>query len=128
MAKRVVEPSASGELAPERVPTGQSHTFVAKRLLLDHRYHDEDPVQQATFSVKFGNGLEVTGTLDAQGKATLIGVPGAGEVRYGPDQRAFGAVVGAPEHDRCPGDTEPIDGIEHATDVVVHFGHRDEPP
>ena len=47
-----------------------------------------------------------------------------GSRRSAPRPPAFGAVVGAPEHDRRARDAEPIDGIEHAADVVVHLGHR----
>lgn len=89
MAKKFVEPDGNGVLRAQRVPSGESHTFVARRLTLDHRYHDDDPVQNAAFMVKFPNGLELKGTLDQQGQASLIGVPEGGEVRYGPDQRAY---------------------------------------
>jgi len=84
-----IGPDAAGRLVPEQVPTGETHTFVLRTLTLDHRYHDEDPVQNAAFTVKFSNGFELKGTLDAKGKAKLVGVPAHGEVRYGPDQRPF---------------------------------------
>ena len=59
-------------------------------LHLDHRYHDDDPVQQASFTVRFANGYEASGTLDAEGHAKLVGVPGGqAEVRYGPDARPY---------------------------------------
>src|SRR5436190_1889326 len=44
--------------------------------------------------------------------------------RSTPRPASFGAVVGAPEHDRIARDAEPVDGIEHATDVEVDFRHR----
>jgi type VI secretion system secreted protein VgrG len=89
MGKKFVEPSGSGELRPQRVPTGASHTFVARTLRLDHRYHDDDPVQEASFTVKLSSGFELSGKLDKQGKATLIGVSERAKVRYGPDQREY---------------------------------------
>jgi type VI secretion system secreted protein VgrG len=70
-----------------------------RRLELEHRYHDEDPVQGAEFTVTFPNGLVVSGKLAGEGKATLIGVPARGEVRYGPDQRAFERVDSGPNSD-----------------------------
>lgn len=89
MVRKYVDPGPTGELRPERVPSGESHTFVVRRLALDHRYHDDDPVQDAPFTVRFPNGFEVNGTLDKQGRAVVLGVPAQCEVRYGPDQRAF---------------------------------------
>jgi type VI secretion system secreted protein VgrG len=99
VAERIVEPDGSGRLTPERVATGNRHTFVVRRLVLDHRYHDEDPVQGADFTVSFPNGLVVSGKLDAEGKATLVGVPARGEVRYGPDHRPFERVDSGPNPD-----------------------------
>jgi hypothetical protein len=92
LSERIVEPDGTGRLTAEQLATGERHTLVVRRLVLDHRYHDEDPVQRAEFSVTFENGLVVSGQLDAEGKATLIGVPERGQVRYGPDQRAFARV------------------------------------
>jgi hypothetical protein len=40
--------------------------------------------------VKWANGYQVSGKLDAHGKARIVGVPdGQAEVRYGPDARPF---------------------------------------
>ncbi len=64
--------------------------MVLRTLNLEHRYHDDDPVQQATFVVRFPSGYEMSGQLDARGRARLLGVPsGEAEVRYGPDSRPF---------------------------------------
>jgi hypothetical protein len=49
MARKLVEPDAEGKLRPVSVPSGASHTFVARTLTLDHRYHDDEPVQEAGF-------------------------------------------------------------------------------
>lgn len=89
MGADFLDPSASGEIAPVSLPTGERHTLVVRRLVLDHRYHDDEAIQNATFVVRFGNGLEISGTLDANGQATLLGVPAQGEVRYGPDSRDY---------------------------------------
>lgn len=85
-----VEPKADGSLEPITLPTGQKHQLVLRTLLLDHRYHDEDPVQEAAFTVRFAGGQEVSGNLDKQGRARLAPVPGGeSEVRYGPDSRPY---------------------------------------
>ena len=99
MVRKNLDSGAAGELRPTRVPSGQSHTLIVRTMKLDHRYHDEDPVQNAEFTVTFGSGLELKGTLDGQGKATLVGVPGTGVVRYGPDQRPFERVNKEPNPD-----------------------------
>jgi len=85
-----LEPDADGKLPVLSLATGQVHKIALRVLELDHRYHDDDPVQGAAFEVRFANGLHVTGTLDAEGKARLLGVPGGrAEVRYGPDTRPY---------------------------------------
>lgn len=99
MARKNLDSGSGGELRPTRVPSGDSHTFIVRTMKLDHRYHDEDPVQNADFTVRFPSGLELKGKLDGQGKATLVGVPGSGEVRYGPDQRPFERVNKEPNPD-----------------------------
>jgi type VI secretion system secreted protein VgrG len=89
MVRKLVEPDASGKLEPESVASGATHTFVARRLELDHRYHDDDPVQEAEFCLTFPNGFEMRGKLGKNGKATVVGVPASATVRYGPDAREF---------------------------------------
>ena len=80
------ERNPDGSFETLSLPTGQAHKVVLRTLELDHRYHDDDPIQEASYSVKFSNGWEVSGQLDKQGKARLLGVPsGPAEVRYGPD-------------------------------------------
>jgi type VI secretion system secreted protein VgrG len=84
------ERNADGSFAPIDLATGQTHKVVLRTLELDHRYHDDGPVEGATFRVRFSNGYEVSGKLDAHGRARLLGVPaGQAEVRYGPDSRPF---------------------------------------
>ena len=90
MAKHGIEPNADGGTKSQKVPSGASHTFVVRSLKLDARYHDDDPLQEAPFTLVFPNGLEIEGQLDTEGKATVVGVPkGRGKVRYGPDQRDY---------------------------------------
>lgn len=89
MTRRLVGPDTSGKLPPITVPSGASHTFVTRTLTLDHRYHDDDPVQDADFWVTLPGGVEVHGRLDKTGRATLVGVPEVVKVRYGPDARPF---------------------------------------
>jgi hypothetical protein len=89
MTKQYVEPDEKGALLPQRVPSGAKHVFVARRLELDYRYHDDDPIQEADFTATFANGFELKGKLDKTGKATLVGVPEAVTVRFGPDAREY---------------------------------------
>jgi hypothetical protein len=93
-----LERKADGTFATKDLATGKQHRLVLRTLTLEHRYHDDDPVQGATFSARFANGYEARGTLDESGKARVMGVPGgAAEVRYGPDARAY-EVVEQPEN------------------------------
>lgn len=87
--RRQLDPDAEGKLEPARVPSAASHTFVVRTLTLDHRYHDDDPVQEAPFWAALPGGMELSGQLDKFGKATLVGVSGSVKVRYGPDAREF---------------------------------------
>ncbi|HEY6880953.1 MAG TPA: hypothetical protein VI299_23170 [Polyangiales bacterium] len=89
MVKRFVEPDDKGELPAQSVFTGAQHVFVARRLELDYRYHDEDPIQEADFILTFPNGFELKGKLDETGKATVLGVPASSTVRFGPDARDY---------------------------------------
>jgi hypothetical protein len=93
MPPEYVERNADGTFAVKSLATGKRHRLVLRTLRLDHRYHDDEPVQGAPFSVRFSNGYEARGTLDESGKARLIGVPaGQAEVRYGPDSRPYEAI------------------------------------
>jgi type VI secretion system secreted protein VgrG len=99
MSQVFAERKADGSFEVIPLATGQKHKVILPTLKLDHRYHDDDPVQEATYSVRFPNGYQVSGQLDAQGRARLVGVPsGQAEVRYGPDSRPFEPV----EQDKNP--------------------------
>ena len=59
-------------------------------LLLDHRYHDEEEVQGASFVAKFSDGSTREGSTDVQGLAVLKDVPhGPVEVKFKPDARVY---------------------------------------
>ncbi len=59
-------------------------------LLLEHVYHDDDPVQGAEYEVELRDGTILKGTLDDAGKARIEGVPPEGaKVRFGPDKRGW---------------------------------------
>ena len=62
---------------------------------LDHRYHDNDPIQNAPFEALLSDGTIRKGVLDKQGKAELHDVPpGPVRVTFGPDARPYTAVPG----------------------------------
>lgn len=59
-------------------------------LLLEHRYHDGEPVQGAEYEVELRDGTIIKGKLDDEGKARIEGVPPErAKVRFGPDKRAW---------------------------------------
>lgn len=59
-------------------------------LLLEHKYHDDEPVQEAEYEVELRDGTIIKGKLDAEGKARIEGVPPErAKVRYGPDVRKW---------------------------------------
>ena len=73
--------------------------------MLDHRYHDDEGLAGAQYFAKFADGSQRQGTLDAQGRALIEGIP------PGPVQVSFGPMPGAferkdktptPEHDPNP--------------------------
>jgi hypothetical protein len=72
--------------------------------VLDHQYHDEDPVQGADFSTSFVNGLVVSGKLDAKIRPRSSAWPL--EVRFGaaPDQQAFERVDSTTPSCTVPGE------------------------
>lgn len=80
----------NGQFSTIRLGTGQSHEVVVDVLQLDHRYHDNEGLQSPEFLIEAPGGLTYRGQLDAEGKATVVGVP-SGElvVRFGPDQRDY---------------------------------------
>ncbi|MEB0014422.1 DUF2345 domain-containing protein, partial [Glaciimonas sp. Gout2] len=57
---------------------------------LDVAYHDNDAVQDGSFSINFDSGKNYQGQLDHSGKANLPDAPdGVGQLILGEDQRAF---------------------------------------
>lgn len=60
------------------------------KLELSYYYDDLQPVAGAPYKVTFASGAVMQGTLDAQGRATLLNPPdGAYVVEYGQDPRPF---------------------------------------
>lgn len=89
MSRIYLERDASGAFPSHDVATGAEHEFVVRTLVLEHRYHDDEPLHRAPYKVTLPNGYEMVGELDDQGRATLYGVPSDVEVVYGPDQREW---------------------------------------
>jgi hypothetical protein len=77
--------------SPLSLPTGQVHSIVLKRpiLQLKHLYHDDGPVQGAAFTVQLANGRQLQGTLDENGEASVPLPARATKVRFGPDARPW---------------------------------------
>lgn len=89
MPRIYLERDASGAFPSYKAASGVEHEFIVRKLVLEHRYHDDEPLQRAPYKVTFPNGYEVVGELDEQGRATLYGVPAEVKVVYGPDQRQW---------------------------------------
>jgi hypothetical protein len=58
-------------------------------LELEHLYHDDRPVHQASFTVELSDGSKVEGQLDAEGRATVHLSVMPTRVQFGPDSRAW---------------------------------------
>jgi len=57
---------------------------------LERRYHDDDPLQGATYELILQDGRKINGRLDESGRAVIDGVPpGVAHVRFGPDSRPW---------------------------------------
>jgi type VI secretion system secreted protein VgrG len=57
---------------------------------MQYLYHDDEPVQGATYVATLSDGSKREGTLDAQGRLNLQDVPsGVVQVELGPDARAY---------------------------------------
>jgi type VI secretion system VgrG family protein len=77
------------ELAGPQYSHFEGHEFPTSalkpnRLVIERRYHDDEPLAGAQYEVHFPDGSKRSGTLDGAGRATLDDVPpGAAEVRFG---------------------------------------------
>jgi type VI secretion system secreted protein VgrG len=66
------------------MPELPSGAMQANKLVLERRYHDDEPLAGAPYEITFADGSSRTGKLDGSGRAILEGVPaGAAEVRFG---------------------------------------------
>ena len=80
-----------------------------QRLMLEHRYHDDDPVQGAEYEVELRDGTIIKGKLDDDGRAEIEGVPAEkARVRFGPDKRKWERKDQAPnpQHKASFGDAD----------------------
>ncbi len=86
---RQLTPNPDGSLSPVLLETGMSHPLVLplQTLLLERRYHDDEPLQRAPFEVELDGGRIVKGQLDDRGRARLRGLGKPVRVRFGPDAR-----------------------------------------
>jgi uncharacterized protein (DUF2345 family) len=79
--KELVGPQANHFIGHE-FPTG---AMRPNRMVIERRYHDDEPLVGARFEARFPDGSKRSGTLDGAGRATLDDVPpGAAEVLFGP--------------------------------------------
>ncbi|MDE2593271.1 MAG: type VI secretion system tip protein VgrG [Burkholderiales bacterium] len=83
------EGPGQGGLTPLNLPSGTVNVSP-QDLIIQRKYHDEEPLQGASYEARLSDGSVRKGVLDASGQAQLNGVPpGAAQVTFKPDQRAF---------------------------------------
>jgi type VI secretion system VgrG family protein len=84
--KELAGPQSTSFAAPE-IPFS---AIKPDRMVIERRYHDEEPLVGAQFEALFADGSKRSGTLDGAGRATLDDVPpGAAEVSFGPMPGAY---------------------------------------
>lgn len=77
---------SSGASVLPSLPIGAAGEPI-KQLQLNYHYNDLTPVVGANYLVRFKDGTSKSGTLDANGKATIINPPSDGNVFFGFDSR-----------------------------------------
>jgi uncharacterized protein (DUF2345 family) len=76
---------AGPQSVPFAAPEMPFSELKPNRMVIERRYHDDEPLVGAQFEALFADGSKRTGTLDGEGRATLDDVPpGAAEVSFGP--------------------------------------------
>lgn len=94
-----------GASMPPKLPALPEGELEPGTLYLDHRYHDDQPLAGAEYTVKLADGTERKGKLDGQGRAVIRDVPGgSAEVTFGPMPGAFERVdkTPMPSYDPAP--------------------------
>lgn len=86
-------------------------------LMLEHTYHDDDPVPGAEYEVELRDGTIIKGKLDDEGKARIEGVPPEqARVRFGEDPRPY------ERKDKTPNPTFSEDFSDDDADALVERG------
>lgn len=85
----ILEQNADGTWPPLALPTGARHEVVLRwrTLEIERRYHDDQPVQDAPFTVELVDGRTITGRLNADGKARVKLLARPTRIQFGPDAR-----------------------------------------
>jgi type VI secretion system secreted protein VgrG len=96
------------ELAGPQSSHFEGHEFPTSalnpnRLVIERRYHDDEPLVGAQYEVHFPDGSKRSGTLDGAGRARLENVPpGAAELLFGPMPGKYERVDQTPTPDHNP--------------------------
>jgi hypothetical protein len=86
-----IEYDAAGNPKAVSLATGDEHTVVIQSIHLQHLYHDDTPVQGASFVIQLANGTTVEGSLDETGEAEVPITAAPTQVQFGPDERDWAA-------------------------------------
>jgi type VI secretion system secreted protein VgrG len=99
--KELAGPKSVSFAAPE-MPFSE---IKPNRIVIERRYHDDEPLVGAQFETLFADGSKRKGTLDGEGRAMLDDVPpGAAEVSFGPMPGAYRRkdLTPTPDHKPSP--------------------------
>jgi type VI secretion system VgrG family protein len=111
--KATMKELAGPQSVPFAAPEMPFSEIKPNRMVIERRYHDDEPLAGAQFEALFADGSKRTGTLDGEGRATLDDVPpGTAEMSFGPMPGAYQRkdMTPTPNHKPAP-TTRDIDAL-----------------
>jgi len=112
-ATHAFEAAGNGTAILPNLPDGNL-TIPPQSAVIQHRYHDDEGVQQARYIATLSDGQQRTGVTDSAGMVTLDNLPpGPLQIRFEPDGRPWERLDGEDNPDKIsanPSDAD-IDGL-----------------
>jgi type VI secretion system secreted protein VgrG len=94
------EAGGSGVAALPGLPGGNL-TIPPQSVVIQHRYHDDENVQQARYTAILGDGQQRSGVTDSSGTVMLDNLPpGPVQIQFEPDGRPWERLDGADNPDK----------------------------